>query len=405
MTIKVMIVDDTRETRENVKRLLSLDQEIRVVAEASDGKDAIKLIKAKQPDVVLMDINMPHLNGLEATEQISILFPDVCVIMMTVQAEMEYMKRAMRAGAKDYIIKPFTEEELVQTIKKVWRHEHRKKNKNLIDHAVSRPDPKIITVFSTKGGVGKTTLAVNLAISLQTLTSKKVVVLDLDVQFGDVSALLSLMPQQTISHLVQEKGELDFELIESYLIKHSGSGIDVLAAPLRPEYAELITAEHVEGILKTLKYSYDYIVIDTASSFSEINLTALEMSQIVYLVLNLDLLSIKNTRLSLEVMDSLQLQEKTKLVLNKAVGDWGLKIEDIERILGLIIEYQIPNSERVVIDSINKGIPFMITNPTSKLAQAVETLSWSIIKRPKTSLEKKGLLKKIFKAEWGHTSI
>ncbi|KUO51460.1 MAG: hypothetical protein APF76_13940 [Desulfitibacter sp. BRH_c19] len=395
MTIRVMIVDDIQETRDNVKRLLSLDHEITVVGEAASGKEALKTIKSKQPDIVLMDINMPDLNGLEATEQLTILYPEISVIMMTVQAEMEYMKKAMRAGAKDYIAKPFSEEELVQAIKKVWRMEHRKKNKNLLEQTYTKNDPKVITVFSTKGGVGKTSIAVNLAISLQTLTSKKVALIDLDVQFGDVSAMVNLMPKRTISHLVQEKGELDLELIQNYMLKHPGSEIDILPAPTRPEYSELITADHIESILNILKQSYDFIIIDTASSFSEINLTVMDFSQTIYLMLTLDLLSIKNTRLSLEVLESLQHLDKAKLVLNKANKDWGLSVSDVERTLDKYIDFEIPHSEKLVVDSINKGIPFMINNPASKIAQSVEGLSWSILKKPKMVPQKRGLLNRI----------
>lgn len=395
MTIRVMIVDDIQETRDNVKRLLSLDHEITVVGEAASGKEALKTIKGRQPDIVLMDINMPDINGLEATEQLTILYPEISVIMMTVQAEMEYMKKAMRAGAKDYITKPFTEEELVQAIKKVWRMEHRKKNKTLLEQTYTKNDPKIITVFSTKGGVGKTTLAVNLAISLQTLTSKKVALLDLDVQFGDVSAMLNLMPKRTISHLVQEKGEFDLELIQNYMMKHPGSEVDILPAPARPEYSELITGDHIETILKILKEGYDFIIIDTASSFSDLNLTVMDFSQTVYLMLSLDLLSIKNTRLSLEVLESIQHLDKVKLVLNKASSDWGLNVPDVERTLDKHMDFEIPHSEKLVVDSINKGIPFMISNPASKIAQSIEALSWSVLKKPKMVPQKKGLLNRI----------
>lgn len=396
MSINILIVDDVKETRENIKKLLSFDNELNVIGEAEDGQDALKKVKKKKPDVILMDINMPDMNGLEVTERITNNFPGSAVIMVTVQGEIEYVKKAMFVGAKDYISKPFSEEELISSIKKVYRLESKKKNTQVIESAENKKEPNITTLFSTKGGVGKTTIAANLAVCLQNMTSKKIVLVDLDLQFGDAAAVLNIIPRQTISHLVQEKGEMDEELVESYLMCHPETGVDLLAAPHRPEYSELVTSEHIDKILRALKKTHDYIVVDTGPMFNDVNLTTLELSNQILLVMGLDLLTVKNTKLTLEVFETLQIKDKTHLLLNRASNDGGLRIEDVERTIGNGISLKMPTADKTVLNSVNKGIPFYLGNPTTEISKAAENLSMSVIKRGKKTKEKKGLISKVF---------
>lgn len=396
MSINVLIVDDIKETRENIRKLLSLDNELNVIGEAAGGKEALKKVKKKKPDVVLMDINMPDMNGLEVTEKITNNYPSSAVIMVTVQGEIEYVKKAMFVGAKDYISKPFSEEELVNSIKKVYRLENKKKRSGVIESTDNKKEPYITTLFSTKGGVGKTTIASNLAVCLKNITGKKVVLVDFDLQFGDAAAVLNIIPRQTISHLVQETGEMDEELVMSYLMSHPETGVDLLAAPHRPEYSELVTSEHADKILRTLKQTHDYIVVDTAPLFNDVNLTTLELSNQIMLVMGLDLLTVKNTKMTLEVFETLQIKEKAHLLLNRASNDGGLRIEDVERTIGDGISLKLPTADKVVLNSVNKGIPFYLGNPTSEISKATEDISMSVIKRGKKSKSKKGFFSKAF---------
>jgi pilus assembly protein CpaE len=392
--IKVMIVDDVKETRDNVRRLLALEDEIVVVGEAKDGEEAVQKVSKIKPDIILMDINMPVLDGLAATEQISVKFPNTSVIMMTVQGELEYIKHAMTVGARDYITKPFSSEDLITSIKKIYRLEYQKKhipdsNKDF------QIQPQTIVVFGTKGGVGKTTIATNLAVGLHQLTGKKVVLLDLDLQFGDVAAMLNIFPKQTISQLVQENELIDEALVQSYLLPHSPTGISVLPAPARPQYADLITNQHVERIIRSLQKMFDYLVIDTPATFNENVLMALDLATRIKLVLTLDLPSIKNAKLCLEVLEGLGLKEKVRIILNNACEDYGLRAEDVERTLGMPVLCELPPSSKVVTGSVNRGTPFIILNPSSKIAEQVCQLAKSVSKKSKATApahNKTGLL-------------
>lgn len=378
--IKILIVDDIVETRENIKRLLYFEQDMQVVGEAGDGEEAIRQAERLQPDVILMDINMPVIDGIAATEIISLKVPTTSIVIMSVQGEQEYLKKSMIAGAREYMIKPFSSDELNDTIRRVYDFESKRKVHLLSNQVLiaDKHDPQIVTIFSTKGGVGKTTIATNLAVSLAKETGKKVALVDLDLQFGDVAVMLNVMPKRTITELVQEIGQLDGELLESYLVAHS-SGIKILPAPTRPEYAELITAGHVEKILSVLKQNYDYVIVDTSPFFLETNLTALDLCDQILLLISLDLPTIKNVKLSLEVLESLHHKGKIRLILNRSSRDIGIKYQDVEKSLGFLIAAHVPSDGRIVVSAVNKGVPFVSSDPHTKIAGAMRDLAYLVV--------------------------
>lgn len=403
MAIKILIVDDITETRENIKRLLYFEKDMMVVGEASDGDEAVRQTQKLNPDIVLMDINMPTSDGITATQEISLKYPKTAIIIMSVQGEQEYLKKAMVAGAREYMVKPFSTDELVDTIRRVCEFEKRRRI-HLTEPSIVKElqrDPQIITVFSTKGGVGKTSIATNLAISLAEETRKKVVIMDLDLQFGDVAVMLNIIPKRTITEIIQDINQMDSELLEGYLISHP-TGVKVLPSPTRPEYAELITGSHVEKILGVLKQNYDYIVIDTPQFFHDTTLTALDLCHQILMVVSLDLPTIKNVKLGLEVLDSLHLKGKVKLILNRSSSDMGIKHEDMEENLNMKIAAHIPSDGRTVVSSVNKGDPFVMTHPHTKISESIRELARMVmigevkLSRAAAVTEKKGLLGRLF---------
>lgn len=374
--IRVLLVDDTDETRDNVRRILSFDKDIAVIGEARDGLEALQKVQALNPDVVLMDVNMPKLDGISATERISLEHPGCSVIFLSVQGEPEYLRKAMMAGARDYLVKPFSGDELMDTIKRVYQLDSKRVGSGKANKG-ERVKPHVVTIFGTKGGVGKTTIAVNLAILLAN-TKKKVAIIDLDLQFGDVSVFLNLLPKRTMAELAQEGHDLNIDLVESYMIPHL-SGIKILPAPGRPEYAELITPSQVEAVISILKQHYDYVVIDTPPLFNETNLSALDLSTQIFLALSLDLATIKNVKLSLELLDSLHHRGKTKLLLNRASEDMGIKISNAEETLDFLIAAQIPSDGKLCVSALNKGIPFVLSDPQAKVSQAIRNVADLVI--------------------------
>lgn len=368
--IKVLVVDDIAATRENIRKLMAFDPDITAVDEAASAEEAIAKARAVQPDIILMDINMPGMDGLTATSLLVSEMPQAGIIIMSVQGEQEYLRRAMIAGAKDYLTKPFGGDELLQAVKQVYTAEQRRRKVVPLEPRATSPG-KVFTVFSTKGGVGKTTLATNLAVAIAAKTRQRVCIIDGDLPFGDVSLFLNVMPRATIADLLADIDDLDGKLLAGYLTRYSDS-VDVLAAPHRPEQAEMISGAHLSAVLKVMRTVYQYIVIDTAPSFSEAMLTALDEADRVLIVSSLDMPTIKNVKLCLDVMDTLGYSdEKIKMVLNRANGEGGMDVREVEESLRRPFTAVVPSDGKLVVASVNRGIPFVVTSPEAAVSQSV----------------------------------
>lgn len=374
--IRILIADDIEETRNVIKKILSMEKEnVEVVGEADNGEEVLKLIPKVKPDVVLMDINMPVLNGLEATERISIEYPSVMVIIMSVQAESEYLKKAMFHGAKEYIIKPFDYDTLIETITTTYE-KYKERQVKFTASAEQIRDTKVIALFSSKGGVGKSVLALNTAIVLSKGNNKKVLLIDLDLQFGDISMMVNQYNQKTILHALED-GQIDsYENIKPYLYKYNDN-FDILFAPEKPEAAEYIAKDTIEKIMKSVKKQYDVIVIDTGINFSDNTLFILDIAEKILMVSTMEIVALKNTKLGLKVMESLGYDEnKVKLVINRFNSNFGISKKEVEEAFKDGIFATIPEEEKTVTTSINKGMPFCSDNKYYKLkiGKAIEVM-------------------------------
>jgi len=330
------------------------------------------------PDVVLMDINMPGMNGIEAAQMITARFPGLSVVMISVQGELEYLKRAMMAGACDYLIKPFSADDLVETVRRA--HYFKEQRRYLAAAPPGQPAEqrlgRIVTVFSPKGGVGKTVIAVNLALSLAQKSGRRVLLFDLDLASGDACVLYNVQPNLSLSELAVEMGSnpLNAAVLEKFIWR-GPYGIDLLAAPLRPEYAEVVNEGHVKEVLRVLPELYDFVIIDTAVGYGEINLTALDAAHLILLVTTLDIPAIKNAKSALEVLGGLGYLAKTRLVINRLGEEYGLRLEDVENSLNTKAVASLPADIKTVAASVNYGLPFYQSAPATRVAAAVGELA------------------------------
>lgn len=365
--IRVLVADDIEETRNVIKKILGMEQKtIEVAGEAGDGEEVLALIPKVKPDVVLMDINMPVLNGLEATERITTEYPWVIVIIMSVQAESEYLKKAMFHGAKEYIIKPFNYETLIETITTTCE-KYRERSIKLAGSMEKVRDTKVMAFFSSKGGVGKSVLALNTAVVLSKEADRKILLIDMDLQFGDISIMVNRFNHKTILDAVDD-GQIDsYENIKACLYKYNDN-LDVLFAPGKPESAEYIVKETIEKIMKAFLKQYDIIVVDTGINFNDSTLYVLDMAQKIFLVTTTEIAALKNTKLGLGVMESLGYDKnKVKLVINRFSSKYGISIKEVMDALKSDVFAVIPDEEKEVIASINKGQPFCDDNKYCKL--------------------------------------
>jgi pilus assembly protein CpaE len=379
--IRVLIVDDFADTRESIAKLLYFEKDIEVVGSAGDGQQAIQLSKDLRPDVILMDINMPGMDGIAATEAICAAVPECEVIMMSVQGEPDYLRRAMLAGAREYLVKPFTGDELADSIRHV--HELAADKRTRLAAALqptqaapavepeSTASGRLIAVFSPKGGVGRTTVATNLAVALRSLTGKKVALVDGNLTFGDVAVMLNLPTKATISDLIPSIRSLDRDALERILVQHP-SGIRVLVNPPRPELAELVTADHLRAILNQLKHLYDYVVVDTPPTLDDTTLAVLDLSDQLLLLSTLEVPTIKNVKLFLEVAEALHYpQEKLTLVINRADSTGGIRAEDVEQNIRFKVSGSIASAWQLMTSSVNQGVPVVLSQPDSAVAKGL----------------------------------
>jgi pilus assembly protein CpaE len=380
--IRLLIADDIKETRELIRQLIELNSDdIEIIAEAENGARAVLLADQYTPDLILMDINMPELNGLEATAEIIANNPNSVVIIMSVQSETEYLKQAMFSGAKEYIIKPFDSENLISTLYKTYNRYH--KEVQIIEQRLEIGNKaKLFSFFSTKGGVGKTFVAVNTALVQSMLLGKKTLLLDLDLQFGDVALMMDKANAKTIYDCINDGEYQQYDSISPYLIRYH-SNLDVLLAPKSPEEAESVTLELVEGILESVQNHYDTILVDLPISFNDMVLSILDRSDAVFFTTSMDILALKNTRTGLSVMKSLNYSEgKIKIVINRRNESYGIKMPDVDKIFGRKPYISLVEDDKNACLSVNMGVPFLLNpkNKGNKLYKEILDLSQKILK-------------------------
>jgi len=383
--IRVMIVDDIPETRDNFAKLVMFERDIEVIDTAGAGAEAIEKARQLQPDVVLMDINMPDMDGLRATEIINAELPGVAVIIMSVQGEQDYLRRAMLAGARQFLIKPCTGDELVDSIRQVYRLEANKRRmmgqyQMVPAHGAAAGEEgselgRIFCVFSPKGGVGCTVLASNLAVALKQTTNKKVALVDGNLFFGNVDVMLNVISNKTINDVVSRIDHLDEELLRDVMITHS-SGVRVLLAPPQPELAELVNADHMRRILTELRQLFDYVIVDTWPTFNEVVLTMLDMADRILLLMTLELPAIKHVKQFLEIQEKLGYPpDKVLLVLNRADSKLGIKTDLVEDSLRKKVSANIASDGRAVTMAVNQGVPLVISARDNQFSKDILTLA------------------------------
>jgi pilus assembly protein CpaE len=389
----ILIVDDIDETRENIAKLVSFEPDMEIVASASGGQQAIEMAKRHSPDVILMDINMPDMDGIAATEIITHTVPDSPIIMMSVQGENDYLRRSMLAGAREFLVKPFSADELVNAIRHVHElHKVKRARSRYSTQDVSAAGPgsapaaqppergKVICFFSPKGGVGRTTIAANLAVALRQTTGKPVALVDGSLTFGDISVILNMNAKaKTIADLVGSFETIDPEVLETVLVPHS-SGIKVLLAPPTPEAAERITAANMKRVLELLRERHAFVIVDTWPSFHDVVLTMLDTADVVLTLLTLEITSLRNIRVFLEIAEKLGYDEdKVQLISNRNDSSGGIKAADVEASLGRKITHTIVSDGRTLVLAVNRGIPFVISHKDSPVARDVFALAAKVV--------------------------
>jgi pilus assembly protein CpaE len=392
--IRVVIVDDITETRENIRKLLQFEADVEVVGVARTGQEGIEVTKEMRPDVVLMDINMPDMDGITATEKIRAAFPATQIVILSVQSDSNYMRRAMLAGARDFLTKPPDVDELTAAIRRagVMAKEEQAKAASTMAAVQAATTGavvpglgfgaggKVVTIYSPKGGTGSTTVTANLAVALHS-EETPVAVVDAKLQFGDLSFFFNEQGRNNVMDLVF-RDTMELEIVKDVMISHETTGIEILAAPPRPEQAESISSDQFARIIQFLKGMYSYLIIDTDSSLNDVTLGAIDSSDLIVLITTQDIPSIKNVRLFLDLVDALGLSRlQIMLMMNKVDKRRNITPDRVKDIAKQDVVAAMPLDERMVVPAMDRGVPFMINSKNDPVSREVQRLAGALLQR------------------------
>jgi pilus assembly protein CpaE len=330
------------------------------------------------PAVVVIGPSFDPDEAVHQAERLLLLRQNYGVVMVVYDLSTRLLQQALRAGVVDVVAVAAEDDELVEALTRATARVERQMPRPVapLDSTPgAAPEGQVITVFCTKGGAGKSVTAVNLAVTLARRTIQPVVLVDADLQFGDIALMLQLQPSHTIMDAVQAGERVDRNLVERILLRHEPSGLLVLAAPTEPTSADQIGRDDLIRILSVLKDMCAYIVIDTSPNFGEVTLAALESSNDILVLAGLDVMSLKSARVGLQTMRVLGIPfSKVKFVLNRANTRVGLTEADAEHALQLKVDVALP-SELDVAASVNRGSPVVLSSPKSKFTKSIENLA------------------------------
>jgi len=390
--IKILVVDDNRGTTENVTRLIYFENDMEVIGQAYDGRQGVEMAAELKPHIVLMDINMPDMDGITATREMRDKAPFSQIIIMSVQADPEYMRQAMSAGARDFQPKPFSADELVNCIRRVYKiglptyqsiaaNEAASKRQRVHSPVPTSGEPtpildgQVVTVYSPKGGTGTTSIAVNLALAWQQ-AHDRIALMDGDFQFGDLLVHLNTHIERGLGDLSSME-ELDADIVSQVLMKHN-SGLKLLLPPPHPEMAELISPTMLAQVVEYLKTVTELLVIDTGTVLNDQILALIDMTDFLIINTTPELPSVKSCKLFLDLLGDLNIpRERIGVVVNRADMPGGIPTEQIRGLLKVERLYTVPNDGDMAAIA-NRGDTVIDKKAESPTGQALLSISQQV---------------------------
>jgi pilus assembly protein CpaE len=373
----VVIVESDRAVAEQLA--LSLGVQARFVFPAIE--DLEDQLGPGQAAAAVLGPSCADLVGLTAVERLAKLRPEVATLLLVEQLSTEVLQRALRAGVKDVLTAPVDADQLAGALERIVTVHMRAQAPSTPTTAAFEggANGRVIAVFSTKGGAGKSVIASNLAVAMAARSDKPVVLVDADLQFGDIAVMLKLAPQHTIVDVVNSIDRLDSAMLQQLLVKHEPSGVYVLAAPLEPAFSDQIGSTQMGRIIEMLREFAGIVIVDTPAYFNDVVLGLIEQCDDVLLVAGMDIPNIKNVKIGLQTLRLLNIPlSKLKLILNRANSKVKLDVGEVEKTLGIKADCLVP-SDIAVPQSVNKGVPVILDAPRSGVARSIEYLAGQLV--------------------------
>jgi len=371
---QVIVIDPDRESAAEVQKMLQLIG-FQVLASAGYGVEAFTLAVSLRPDVILMRVEEPLVRPIQTLTKLRDGMPDLPIVVFSTEANIRLMRQTMVGGASDYLQEPLSEAMLEESILGVLERKEREMMRRRGELEEPVPQGTIITVFGAKGGIGKTTISSNLAVALASEAHQTVALVDMDTRFGDVAITMDIPVERSIADLARNLSTVDRTSLRDYLVEHE-SGVHILPAPTRPSDWRNLTASHIRDVVDILAQTHDFVILDTPGTFNEIVAAAIEVGTMILLVTTLDMASIKDTVLALEMLHERfgNDEERIKVVLNRAGMDTGVREKDVEVTLDSPLWWRIPQDNEVV-RSAQLGRPIVMNRPNSKVSLEIRQMA------------------------------
>lgn len=386
--LRLAIVDPSDSSRESLKTLLLGMDMVWLEAECSRYEFFQDVVAQTEPDVGLVCLDDNAEKGMDLIRKLTESAPNCKVIVVSSSTDGEVILGSMRAGAKEYVMAPVQAEELVAAFDRVSSQQGG-------GGGGKARSSKVIAIAGSSGGVGSTSLAVNLGCALAADETNSVALIDLDIALGDADVFLDTIPDYTLADVAQNIGRLDFSLLKRSLTKHA-SGLYLLPRPVQLQEAELVLAEDLQRVLGLMKATYSHVLIDISKGYNEVDMLALQEASNVLLVTQLDLPCLRNVvRLMMSFAEVEGLQEKTRIVVNRVGLDSGqISLKKAQETIGGEIFWRIPNDYRTMSEVRNNGVPLMEQAPKSSITQSILGLASAIeggLSVDQSSADKAGL--------------
>lgn len=366
--VPIIILSDNKQTRSVLELYLSAFEYFEVADEFPEYLELFDNISSCDKSILIVDLSYDADTKLAFISDVTQNIRNCRVLAVSDNPSVDLIVRAMRSGAKEFLPLPLIKTEFVETIVKL--------NESLYSVPKKNTRCKIISVFSNKGGIGKTSIASNLALELAKITKENVALLDLNFQLGDITTFMDLKPSFNISYMLENLDKMNDDFLLSTMEKYRQTNLYVLADPPFFKQAADILPEHITKLFSMLKKTFSYIVVDAESSFDAKNIAALTESDLIFLVTVANLPALRNAQRCLELFERLGFDcNKTQILLNRYMENDEVSIDDVENVMGRKIYWKIPNNYFTMMSSINKGIPVSDINPDSNVAKSYRGLA------------------------------
>jgi len=371
---RILVVDQDFETRAEIQKGLVRAQFI-VMGGVGYGAEALSLASELKPNVVLVGVEDPPSRALQTIESMSELLPDSPIIAYSSLTDSESARKAVVAGARDYLTKPLKMNEVVKSVQAALSQQERRRALLAGDSDTSpKSAGMIITIFGAKGGIGKTTTAINLASAFVAINAGSAVVVDMDTVFGDVAMMMDVPVEGSLVDAADKVDELDRESIGSYLGRHS-SGVRVLPAPFEPTDWRNVSPDAVEKVLTLLSQTHDFVILDCPATFTDLVAVALDRANVVLLLTSLDITSIKDTTTALKLLSNgMNNEEKIKLVINRPTNVNSVGEDDVSKVLRREVVWSVPHDAEISA-SLQLGTPVVIDRPLSAVSETIREMA------------------------------